>query len=313
MICSRIHATTPEPPPPSPALCSTAAARCGHERLLLRLLEARPGTLPATEPGADGPLIWACFRGQAATAAALVAQGADVNHRGDLSNTALHAAASAGSLLLCRLLLYHGASPAARNAYGNTPAALAATPACRALLTRPDVAALRAQMDAAAVAEAARREREEAEAADRLRRLREEEERQRRAEEEAARLEAEAAEAARLAEEAEARRAAQAEAARLASEQAEAERVAAEAAAAVAAAAAKKKKSGGKAAVAVGRRARAGLLGKPGSANWAGSAAAPSGPRASSASPARPSRSSHGAASGGSRPASCSTSPVATA
>lgn len=291
---------------------SIAAARSGDERLLLRLLEARaPGGLPAAPPGTDSPLIWACFKGMAAAAAALVDSATDIHqvvgHRGELGNTALHAAAMAGSLAICRLLLYHGASPAARNRYGNTPADVAATPACRALLTRPDVEALRAEMDAAAAAERARLEREAAEAAARLQQ--QEEERRRREAEEAARLAAEAEEAARLAAEEEARRAAEEaeEAARAAAEAAEAERQAAEEAALAAAAAAKKKKGGKGPATAgaAGRKVPASPLGKPGSGSRAGTPSASMPAALKPASPGRPTGSPSGTASGrGSRPAS---------
>lgn len=290
---------------------SIAAARSGDERLLLRLLEARaPGGLPAPQPGTDSPLIWACFKGMAAAASALVDCATDmdqiVRHRGELGNTALHAAAMAGSLAICRLLLYHGASPAARNLYGNTPADVAAAPACRALLTRPDVEALRAEMDAAAAAERARLEREAAKAAACLQ---QEEERRRREAEEAARLAAEAEEAARLAAEEEARRAAEeAEAAaRAAAEAAEAQRQAAEEAAVAAAAAAKKKKGGKGPATAraAGRKVPASPLGKPGSGSRAGTPSASMPAALKPASPGRPAGSPSGTANGrSSRPAS---------
>ena len=293
--------------PCSPPTRSTAAARSGHEQLLLRLLEAMPaGSMPAPAAGTDTPLIWACFKGMAAAAAALVGtNAADVNHRGELGNTALHAAAMAGSLEICRLLLYHGASPTARNRYGNTPAAVAATPACHALLTHPDVEALRAQMDAAAAAERARLEREAAEAAERLRLQQEEEDRQRQAAEDAARLATEQAEAARLAAEEEARRAAE-EAATAAAQAAEAERQAAEEAAAAAAAAAKKKKAGKGAAAAgvMGRNAAASPLGTPGSRGRAATPAATPPAALKAASPARAGSLSAAIASSVSRPAS---------
>lgn len=294
--------------PCSPPTRSTAAAHSGHARLLQRLLEAMPaGSLPTPVAGTDTPLIWACFRGMAAAAATLLGTNtADVNHRGELGNTALHAAAMAGSLDICRLLLYHGASPAARNHYGNTPASLAATPACRALLTRPDVEALRGQMDAAVAAERARLEREAAEAAERLRLQQEEEDRQRQAAEDAACLAAEQAEAARLAAEEEARRAAEEAAAAAAAQAAEAECQAAEAAAAAAAAPAKKKKGGKGAAAAdvMGRSTGASPPGKPGSRSRAATPAAPSPASLRTASPARAGSQSAATVSSVSRPAS---------
>lgn len=295
-------------PPHTSTTRSTAAARSGHERLLLRLLEAvPPGSLPAAAPGTDSPLIWACFKGLAAAAAALVEAGpGGVHHRGELGNTALHAAAMAGSMDICRLLLYHGASPMARNSYDNTPAAVASTPACRALLTHPEVEALRADMDAAAAAERARLERESAQAAERLRLLQEEEERRRQEAEEAARLAAEAEEAARLAAEEEARRAAEEAAARAAAEAAEAERVAEEEAAAAAAAAARKKKSGKGtvAASTAGKKAAASPLGKPGSGSRAATPAAPGPAAPKPANLARTAVVPSTAASSSSRPAS---------
>jgi hypothetical protein len=102
-----------------------AAAAEGEPEAIEALLAG--GASPqATDADGDTPLTIAAFNGAPdAALASLVAHGAALGHRNRFGATPLHAAAAAGSAAAARALVRLGADPAAVDASGLTPRAMA--------------------------------------------------------------------------------------------------------------------------------------------------------------------------------------------
>ncbi len=103
------------------------AAFFGH-REVVELLLARGADVNAVSRNATGytALTGAVAKGNVAIVAALLAAGANTNHRYGPGYSPLHEAAAKGDSPLVKLLLDHGADPNARMEDGKTPADLAA-------------------------------------------------------------------------------------------------------------------------------------------------------------------------------------------
>lgn len=85
-----------------------------------------------SDPARD--LIEAIRKGHPAVVHAFLAKGSDANSRDAKGGTALHWAASRGSVEIAQLLLEAGADPAATDAEGNTPLRVAETKGRAALV-----------------------------------------------------------------------------------------------------------------------------------------------------------------------------------
>ena len=111
------------------------AARAGHAKVALVLLEAPDTDVECRNTADESPLMLAALRGDMPLARALIARDADVNKTGWAP---LHYAASRGQIAMIDLLLEHNAYIDAESPNGTTPLMMAAgygsAQATRALL-----------------------------------------------------------------------------------------------------------------------------------------------------------------------------------
>ena len=111
------------------------AARAGHAKVALVLLEAPDTDVECRNTADESPLMLAALRGDLPLARALIARDADVNKTGWAP---LHYAASRGQIAMIDLLLEHNAYIDAESPNGTTPLMMAAgygsAQATRALL-----------------------------------------------------------------------------------------------------------------------------------------------------------------------------------
>ena len=111
------------------------AARAGHAKVALVLLEAPDTDVEFRNTADESPLMLAALRGDLPLARALIARDADVNKTGWAP---LHYAASRGQIAMIDLLLEHNAYIDAESPNGTTPLMMAAgygsAQATRALL-----------------------------------------------------------------------------------------------------------------------------------------------------------------------------------
>lgn len=102
------------------------AAAKGHVGVARRLLEAGADA-NRTDIYGGTPLMRAAREGRTEIVRLLVGRrDVAINAQDDQGETALHYAAAAGEIESARLLLAHRADPSRRDAYGRTPAMLAA-------------------------------------------------------------------------------------------------------------------------------------------------------------------------------------------
>ena len=99
------------------------AARAGHAKVALVLLEAPDTDVECRNTADESPLMLAALRGDLALARALIARDADVNKTGW---TPLHYAASRGQIPMIDLLLEHHAYIDAESPNRTTPLMMAA-------------------------------------------------------------------------------------------------------------------------------------------------------------------------------------------
>jgi ankyrin repeat protein len=99
------------------------AARAGHAKVALVLLEAADTDVECRNTADESPLMLAALRGDLAMARALIARDADVNKTGW---TPLHYAASRGHIPMIDLLLEHHAYIDAESPNRTTPLMMAA-------------------------------------------------------------------------------------------------------------------------------------------------------------------------------------------
>jgi ankyrin repeat protein len=105
-----------------PGLRFAVAARLHDRAEIERGLAAIPGLVAELAPGDARLLVDAATDGDAVAVATLLEAGFPVSARGQEDGTALHWAAFHGNVALVRLLLSHGADPAAvESSYGGTP------------------------------------------------------------------------------------------------------------------------------------------------------------------------------------------------
>ncbi len=99
------------------------AASFGDLDRLTTILDADPALATALSGDGFTPLHFAAFFAQPDAAALLLARGADPDAHGNgwMTGTALHSAATSGSVEIGRMVLDAGADPKARQSHGWTP------------------------------------------------------------------------------------------------------------------------------------------------------------------------------------------------
>ena len=101
------------------------ACSYGHDGLVVECLRNHPVSVQATTEGRT-PLLEACWKGHASTAAILISAGSDVNAKDEEDFSCMHTAALHGFTEILNLLLRHGANLEALDDALSTPFALAA-------------------------------------------------------------------------------------------------------------------------------------------------------------------------------------------